>query len=210
MSDSDVLNHIYQEYGTNEPIFAKDLTIIGRSPSYIRQSLTRLTEQKKIIRYSQGIYFIPKESVYGEKFPLNLNKVIKKKYISEKKEVYGFYTGTYFKNSIGLTEELPSVIEIVTNRESTRGRLVDIGDQQVRIRCPVVPINRDNVKILQFLDFMNRMSKEEASSLNKDQALKKYLKKSEFKGSDVLGYAGLYPAKTLTNMFACNVFKYFD
>ncbi|MFA6728573.1 MAG: hypothetical protein WCS17_10225, partial [Prevotella sp.] len=81
MSDSDVLNHIYQEYGKNKPIFAKDLTIIGRSPGYIRQSLTRLTEQKKIIRYSQGIYFIPKESVYGEKFPLNFNKIVKIKYI---------------------------------------------------------------------------------------------------------------------------------
>jgi len=210
MSDSDVLNHIYQEYGKNEPIFAKDLTMIGRSPSYIRQSLTRLTEQKKIVRYSQGIYFIPKESVYGEKFPLNFNKIIKRKYISEKKEIYGFYAGTSFKNSIGLTEESPSVIEIVTNRESTRGRLVNIGDQQVRIRCSVILINKDNAKILQFLDLMNRMSKEEASSLNKDPALKKYLKKSEFKGSDVLEYAGLYPAKTLANIFKCNVFKYFD
>jgi len=210
MSDSDVLNHIYQEYGKNEPIFAKDITIIGRSPSYIRQSLTRLTEQKKIIRYSQGIYFIPKESVYGEGSALNFNKVIKRKYISEKKEVYGFYAGTYFKNSIGLTEEVPSVIEIVTNMESTRGRLVDIGDRQVRIRCPVIPINRDNAKMLQFLDLMNRMGKEEASSLNKDPDLKKYLKRSEFNRSDVLGYAGLYPAKALANMFKCNAFKYFD
>ncbi|MFA6728474.1 MAG: hypothetical protein WCS17_09720, partial [Prevotella sp.] len=170
----------------------------------------RLTEQKKIIRYSQGIYFIPKESVYGEKFPLNFNKIVKIKYISEKKEVYGFYAGTYFKNSIGLTEELPSAIEIVTNREYTRGRLVKIGDQQVRIRCPVVPIDRDNAKILQFLDLMNRMDKEEASSLNKNPDLKKYLKGSEFNRSDVLEYAGLYPAKTLTNMLKCNVFKYFD
>jgi len=210
MSDSDVLNHIYQEYSKNEPIFVKDLTIIGRSPNYIRQSLTRLVEQNKIARYSQGIYFIPKESVYGERSTLNFNKVIKRKYISEKNEVYGFYAGTYFKNSIGLTEEIPSMVEIVTNRESTRGRLVDIGDQQVRIRCPLVPIDRNNAKILQFLDLMNRMSKEEASSLNKDPHLKKYLKRSEFNRSDVIEYASLHPAKALANMFRCNAFKYFD
>ncbi|MCK9323534.1 MAG: hypothetical protein RBR05_02670 [Candidatus Methanomethylophilaceae archaeon] len=210
MSDYDVLNHIYQKYGTNEPIFAKDLTMIGRSSGYMRQSLTRLAEQKKIVRYSQGIYFIPKESVYGKKFPLDLNKIVKRKYISEKKEVYGFYAGTYFKNSIGLTEEPPSVIEIVTNRESTRGRVVCFGDQQVRIRCPVITIDRDNAKMLQFLDLMNRMGREEASSLNKDPDLKKYLKKAGFARSDIMEYADLYPAKTLTNMVKCNVFKYFD
>ena len=76
MSDSDVLNHIYQECGKNEPIFVKNLTIIGRSPIYIRQSLTRLKEQREIVKYSQEIYFIPKESMYGEKFPLSFNKII--------------------------------------------------------------------------------------------------------------------------------------
>ncbi len=57
----------------------------------------------------------------------------------------------------------PPVIEMVTNRESTRRRLVEIGEQTIRIRCPVVAVNKDNAKILQFLNLMNRMSTEEAS-----------------------------------------------
>ena len=42
---------------------------------------------------------------------------------------------------------------------------------------------------------MNRMSKKKTFLLNKDPAIKKYLKKSEFDRSDVLEFAGLYPVK---------------
>ena len=109
MSDSDVLNHIYKEYGKNEPIFTKDLTMIGISPIYIRQSLTHLTEQREIMKYSQGIYFIQKIYVQ-RKIPTQLQQDHIEKIHFLEKERLRILHSNILKEFPGLTEESPSVI----------------------------------------------------------------------------------------------------
>ena len=36
--------------------------------------------------------------------------------------------------SVGLTTQMPAVIEVVTNREATNGRTITVGSERVRIK----------------------------------------------------------------------------
>ena len=54
----DIINTLKKLYGTNTPIFIKDIVINGVSKEMIRQALSR---SKKIKRYDQGIYYFSKK-----------------------------------------------------------------------------------------------------------------------------------------------------
>ena len=51
-----------------------------------------------------------------------------------KSEIYGYVTGESFANQLGLTTQMPAVIEVVTNREATNGRTITVGSERVRIK----------------------------------------------------------------------------
>lgn len=53
--------------------------------------------------------------------------------MQNKSETYGYVTGISFANQLGLTTQMPAVIEVVTNRESTNGRMIMVGNLKVRI-----------------------------------------------------------------------------
>ncbi len=78
--------------------------------------------------------------------------VIMRKYVRNKYETYGYITGLSFVNQLGLTTQMPAVIEIVTNTEATNGRTVMVGSQKVRIKKSAVPVSNNNVELLQLLD----------------------------------------------------------
>lgn len=54
-----------------------------------------------------------------------------------------------------ITTQMPNVLEIYTNNESSKVREVTVGSQRVVLRRARVEINRDNVPILAFLELMN-------------------------------------------------------
>jgi len=54
---------------------------------------------------------------------------------------------------------MPAVIEVVTNRESTKGRMITVGNIKVRIRKPAVTISDNNAELLQLLDSIGQAEK---------------------------------------------------
>lgn len=55
--------YLMENYGYNEPIFIKELSIDGLSQNAVRQSVKRLTAIGFLERYDNGIYYIPEDSV---------------------------------------------------------------------------------------------------------------------------------------------------
>lgn len=53
--------YIIENYAIGEPIFISDIQITGLSEVNLRQQFKVLTDTGKIVRYSQGIYYIPKK-----------------------------------------------------------------------------------------------------------------------------------------------------
>ena len=127
-------DYLMENYGYNEPIFINDLFIEGISENAVRQSVKRLAASGFLERYDSGIYYIPKRGGILGKSYLDPNIVIMRKYVQNKSDKYGYVTGLSFANELGLTTQMPAIIEVVTNREATNGRMVMVGNQKVRVK----------------------------------------------------------------------------
>ena len=145
-------SYLLENYGYNEPIFLNDLKIEGLSENAVRQSVKRLVAKGFWERYDNGIYYIPKAGGLLEKSYLNPLLVVMRKYVRNKYETYGYITGLSFVNQLGLTTQMPAVIEIVTNTEATNGRTVMVGSQKVRVKKSAVTVSNNNAELLQLLD----------------------------------------------------------
>ena len=151
--------YLMENFGYNEPIFLNELSIEGLSENAVRQSVKRLVANGFLERYDSGIYYIPKQGGLLGKSYLDPSLVIMRKYVQNKSETYGYITGISFANQLGLTTQMPAIIEVVTNRESTNGRLITIGNQKVRVKKPTVTISNSNAALLQLLDSIGQAEK---------------------------------------------------
>lgn len=152
-------DYLMENYGYNEPIFINDLFIEGISENAVRQSVKRLAASGFLERYDSGIYYIPKRGGILGKSYLDPNIVIMRKYVQNKSDKYGYVTGLLFANELGLTTQMPAIIEVVTNREATNGRMVMVGNQKVRVKKSSVPISESNAELLQLLDAIGQAEK---------------------------------------------------
>ena len=152
-------SYLLENYDYNEPIFLNELSIEGLSENAVRQSVKRLVANGFLERYDSGIYYIPKQGGLLGKSYLDPLLVIMRKYIGNKSGTYGYITGISFVNQLGLTTQVPAVIEIVTNKEATNGRMLMVGNQKVRVKKAPVTVSDDNAELLQLLDGISQAEK---------------------------------------------------
>ena len=173
--------YLMENYGYNEPIFLNDLAIEGLSDNAVRQSVKRLVASGFLERYDNGIYYIPKRDGLLGKSYLDPSMVIMRRYVQNKSEIYGYLTGISFANQLGLTTQMPAVIEIVTNREASNGRMITVGSQSVRIKKPAITVSDSNAELLQLLDTIGQAEK--YTELTKEETIEtliSYMRKKRF------------------------------
>ena len=117
--------------------------------AWIKKQIAELYALGKVGRFEKGIYYIPCETIMGQT-KLDPRKVIEKKYLSDQKRVYGYYSGLTFMNRMGLTLQVPAIEEIYTNNEPSRVRDVTVGFQKIRLRRARCEISKQNVSTLCF------------------------------------------------------------
>ena len=137
--------YLEKNYGYNEPIFINEIRLDGINDNALRQYFKRMLKSGDLARFDTGIYYLPKASRLLKKSYLDPMKVIIRKYIQSTTEVYGYFTGATFANQIGLTTQMPAILEIITSKEATKGRNVTVGSQNVRLKRPTVTITSENV-----------------------------------------------------------------
>ena len=173
--------YLMENYGYNEPIFLNDLVIEGLSDNAVRQSVKRLVASGFLERYDNGIYYIPKRGGLLGKSYLDPSMVIMRKYVQNKSEIYGYVTGISFANQLGLTTQMPAVIEVVTNREATNGRMITVGSQRVRIKKPAITVSDSNAELLQLLDTIGQAEKYTELTIEETiETLISYMRKKRF------------------------------
>lgn len=179
-------DYLVEIYGYNEPIFINEVYMDGMNDNTIRQYFKRMVKSGDLMRYDTGIYYLPKESRLLNKSYLDPVKVIYRKYIENNVSTFGYFAGATFANQIGLTTQMPAVIEIVTNKEATKGRLVSVGNQKVRLKRSQIPVTRENADMLQLIDAVGQIDKytelEKKAALN---LLKEYIRKKGFMQSEL-------------------------
>lgn len=157
--NNNLIDRLIDKYGYNEPIFVDEILKLWGEYSRARvfQLISLFIKQGKLNKFDRGVYYFPSRTLLGLSM-LDPEKVLKKKYIQNNEDIFGFYTGMTLKNLIGLTNQVPYTIEIMTNKETTRVRKVKVGQTQVLLRRARTTISQDNVGSLQILEILNTIS----------------------------------------------------
>ena len=82
--------------------------------------------------------------------------VARYRFISKGDNVDGFYAGNTFANQIGISVQVPYVIEIVSNNVSDDEEVL-VGNRRFVVRKSIVPITKENVYVLQMLDILVKL-----------------------------------------------------
>ena len=174
-----------------------DLKIEELSENAMRQSVKRLVASGFLERFDNGIYYIPKQNGVLGKSYLDPILVIMRKYVRNESDTYGYVTGMTFANQLGLTTQMPAIIEIVTNRESTNGRTITVGDQRVRIKKAAVTVSDNNAELLQFLDGIGQAEKYTELSMEETiEIMSTYVKRKCFTREQLAGVSSVITGAT--------------
>lgn len=195
------ISYLKEIYGYGVPIFLKDIRIGQKSKLSIRKDLSRGVEKGDIVRKGQGIYCLKPEGEDDD--TVTFNQIITIKYLKNDYgikgldlDIYGYQTGLGFLHSLGLTQQVPAVPEIVTNNTSCK-RIINIKGREAIIRKPIIPVNRFNYKTLQFIDCLYLLDLDEIKENYK--TLYRYIQENISK-VDLEKYLLLYPT-SIVNKF---------
>lgn len=189
---------LLQQYGTNEPIISTDISFQNYSRPWILKQLKVLCEEGKLVRYEKGIYYIPTKTIFGNSI-LNPRKVIEKKYIKNGEEILGYYSGLILQNQFKMTTQMPNIIEVYTNNETSNVRDIMVGKQKVLLRRARTTITKDNVAVLCFLEMMNEITPKSLDN-DKKNIITDYISTNGITRKDILSYTNFFPDKVMRNL----------
>ena len=201
-------DYLRSQYPPNEPIFLSDVTLPGVSRDAVRQQFKTLCDAGKIVRYEDGVYYIPAQTRLKGGAGLSPDLVALRKYIDRKGSTDGYYSGFTFANQVGASLQVPQVREIVTNRTNSWRRAVRIRNQEFVLRKPRVPVTAENAKALQLLDlFKDLDSYSDLPVYQTALIIRRYMKNEGLTLSQLEAFLPSYPAKTLRMMYEVGLFK---
>ena len=204
----DIIRQLQDIYGYEAPILLKDIRIGHKSRTAIKQALYRATKQGRIARESNGVYYFRDPA--KRKSLILFEKVVEQKFIQDNAGnplfanlfVYGYYSGATFLNMIGLSPQVPAVLEVVTNRTSSKKYTFQIGRQRAFVRKAKTEITSQNARILQFLDMFSYLGMDEV--MRKKEQIVEYANKTFSRGS-IVPYLKYYPTATLKKLFETGI-----
>ena len=197
----DIVSYLTEIYGYDTPIFIKDIRMGRKSKSAIREEFYRASKSGRLERKSGGVYFIRSNKEFGS--GITFNDILDKKYLYasnvmlglEKSFVEGYYSGQTFLNMIGISEQVPAIVEITTNRTSSKKRYFSSGKSVAIIRKSRTRITTENYKMLQFLDMFSFLTFEEV--VRKKDIIANYVKNNNLTKEQLSQYMGIYGAQTI-------------
>ena len=178
-----LLLELRSKYEPNEPIILDQIKSDTYSYDTIKSMLSNYVRSGKIRRFTNGVYYFPKNGILGEMIP-SYNDYLERKYIENQNKVFGYYTGLSLLNMIGLSTQVPNVREITTNIETNKKRKVSIRSRYVILRKPLVKITKSNYRYLQFIDIF-RFADIETIRTNRDKIIT-FAKQNQLKKSVLL------------------------
>lgn len=193
-------DYIITNYEKDEPIFLAELP--GKSKESIRQEMKKLTDEGKIERLYNGVYYLAYQTILGTKGKVSVDKFIQKKFLETNGETSGYITGIQLANMYGFTTQNPSCYEVCSNEASTKQRKLDIDGRQIIVYKPVVDVSEENKGALQFLDLMSTIDK--YSEISGDELAKRLREFITIVGVDfelVKKYISLFPDRVYRNIY---------
>ncbi len=179
------IESLFKKYGYDNPIFISEFD----NNTQMRQYLLRKSKEGKIRKYDRGIYYFPSTTLMGES-ELSPLQICISKYMGIQGEK-GYISGLGFEYNLGISTQVPNIIEITTNETSSKKRLISIGNQKIILRKPYTTIDSNNSKSLQLLDFINKCNSSELRK-NKNK-IRLYIQENNL-SQVLLRYLNAYPS----------------
>ena len=191
-----IYDYITKNFNKGEPIFLNEIP--GSSKEVIRQEMKRLTDEGKLERSFNGVYYIPYKTILGTDGKMSIDKYIEKKYFT----VGGYLTDISLVNKYGFTSQNPSVYEICSNEATTKQRKLEIDGNNLIIYKPLSLITKDNIKELEFLSLMSIIDKySELSGIEYRNKLREYVDNVGINFNVVREYISLFPTVVYKNIY---------
>ena len=198
--------YLLDNYKENEPIFIADLQVDGMTRTNVRQQIKKLTDTGKVKRFDNGIYFLPKKTIFKSGSQLAPEKVLECKYLRDKDERCGYVSGLMFFNQMGLTMQVPMMYEVVSNKATNDYRETSLAKSRVIVRKPKVPVTEKNYKALQFLDMLKDVDVySEVTGKPLQDRLYRYMDDANLSISEMEPYFAYYPDKLYKNLVETRV-----
>ncbi|MBR0419907.1 MAG: hypothetical protein IJI66_12160 [Erysipelotrichaceae bacterium] len=195
-----VYDYIVENYKNGDPIFLSELPY--RSKDYLRQEMKQLTDEGKLERVYNGVYYLSYPTILGTKGKMLIDRYIDKKYLNVNGRISGYVTGLQLANKYGFTSQNPSCYEVCSNEATTKQRKLNIDGNTIIIYKPVAEITQENRTALQFLDLMSGIDRySELSGEEYKKKLKKYVEINKVDFDQVKKYLPLYPDRAYRNIY---------
>lgn len=168
------------------------LTIPEQQFQSAAKVLERLQKKGVIRKLSKGIFYKPKKTVFGEKWPDE--EQVLKPYLFRAGQRIGYITGTYLYNKIGLTTQIPAIIQI-----ASREKRIFINRSTIRATAvkSYVDVTNDNYQLLGLLDALKDLK--DIPDIDMRAALEIIVKQiqqlTEGELIEMVGYALKYPPR---------------
>jgi len=143
----------------------KDLNIKKEEYAAASKSIERLIKKEIIRRISTGIFYKPKQTVFGELKP-DEEKIITP-YLFKNGKRIAYITGLLLYNKMGLTTQIPKEISIASNKKRI---YISKGTIKAKAVKSYVKVTNENYKLLELLDALKDFKK--IPDLNKKSAIK--------------------------------------
>lgn len=136
-----------QEIPTGITFGYQDLSILSDEYVAAAKALERLTKKGIIKKISKGVFYKPKQTVFGELKPSE-NELLKTYLFSNGKRI-AYITGLSLYNKLGFTTQIPATILIASRDKKIFIRVGTIKATPVK---SYVDVTNDNYYLLEILD----------------------------------------------------------
>ncbi|GHV00918.1 hypothetical protein FACS1894211_09540 [Clostridia bacterium] len=201
----ELITRLVKAYGYNEPILTDDILAAWGEFSRARvfQLLKDALKKNRLVKYAFGVYYAPTVTFFGTQSALSFRKIIEKKYIRDGDGVFGYYSGMTFKNSLGLTMQMPNTPEVVSSKASAKFRMITIGNRSVIVRRARMQVTKNNAASLQLLELFN----DGGGLFDKEKLgnIQEFVRQKGLTPKGVLTFANVFPAKAIQNLVSVGV-----
>ena len=174
----EIKQYVVNKYKNNDISILNNINVI----------INRMCKNHILKQFYKGIYYKPVKNIFGE-MPLDKNKVIIKKYIKDEHgNIKGYITGAKLFNQLGLTTQVPNIINIVTNQCKNYNEYKN-DKLGVIIRQPKIKIDNDNYKYLQLFDIINHKDQINIEVDNEDEIIYNFIEDNKLDFEKIIKYA---------------------
>lgn len=201
------IERLSEKFNNNEPIFTEEILGLFReySRAQVFRYIDKAKERKEIVQFTKGVYYIPNVTFWGDLSTITADAVIEKKYLRNAEQTYGVFGGIKLLNNFSVTTQMPAVIEVVTNNETTRCREIAVNGRRFILRKSRCEINKNNYAAYTVLQLFNDFTEQDRLDEASRRRLLEYIKSRKVTQKQLLELSMQFPARATKKLIGSGV-----